>query len=73
MVNEKLPNYVVPDLTDFKVLIFINLKVHLYIFGCCESSKGFKFLLEASFYCYSINPNIYVAWLLPFLMLVTSK
>ena len=35
MVNEKLPNYVVPDLTDFKVLIFINLKVHLYIFGCC--------------------------------------
>lgn len=40
MVNEKLPNYVVPDLTDFKVLIFVNFKDYLYIFECCESSKG---------------------------------
>ena len=32
MVNEKLPNYVVPDLTDFKVLIFVNFKDYLYIF-----------------------------------------
>lgn len=24
LVNEKLPNYVVPDLTDFKVLIYID-------------------------------------------------
>ena len=40
MVNEKLPNYVVPDLADFKVLIFVNFKDYLYIFECCESSKG---------------------------------
>ena len=40
MVNEKLPNYVVPDLTYFKVLIFVNFKDYLYIFECCESSKG---------------------------------
>ena len=40
MVNEKLPNYVVPDLTNFKVLIFVNFKDYLYIFECCESSKG---------------------------------
>ena len=40
MVNEKLPSYVLPDLTEFKVLIFVNFKDYLYIFECCESSKG---------------------------------
>ncbi|XP_030939911.1 adenine nucleotide transporter BT1, chloroplastic/mitochondrial-like [Quercus lobata] len=34
VVNEKLPNYVVPDLTNFKVLIFVNFKDYLYIFDC---------------------------------------
>ncbi|KAK9998511.1 hypothetical protein SO802_018114 [Lithocarpus litseifolius] len=40
VVNEKLPNYVVPDLTDFKVLIFVNFKDYLYIFECYMDSMN---------------------------------
>jgi hypothetical protein len=32
VVQEKLPNYVVPDLTDFKVLLSMNLNKSICIY-----------------------------------------
>ena len=56
VVQEKLPNYVVPDLTDFKVLIFSP-----FFLNICKC-----FLIALSFAVdiadYSIVRNVWVSW-----------